>query len=82
LLLAALASRQFRADAWQRFEGELAQRLAPSREPYFNPLAEERRLYAHLALVAAGEMDLAEAEAHIAAQRPIRCSPRRPPPKK
>lgn len=81
LLLAAAATRQYRAGAWPRFERELAQHLAPAHEPRFNPIAEERRLYAHLALVAAGELEPEEAESRLVARRPIRCVPRRRPPK-
>jgi hypothetical protein len=50
-------------------------RLPPERS-ILNPGAEENRIYAHLTMVAAGQMDPAAAETSILANRKISCSGR------
>jgi hypothetical protein len=60
--------------AYHRLQSELGRNLRRPREgSTFKPFDEERRVYAHLAMVAAGQMAPAAAEATIIAERKIRC---------
>lgn len=64
--------------AYERLQSELSQNLRrPRGGRAFKPIAEEKRVYAYLTLVAAGQMAPAAAEANIIGKRKIRC-PRRP----
>jgi hypothetical protein len=60
--------------AYHRLQNELSQNLSKPRggRP-FKPIAEEKRIYANLTMVAAGQMEPRVADENIMAKRKIRC---------
>jgi hypothetical protein len=63
--------------AWKRQTKQMAKSLAAARDRrIFDPNVEEARIYAHLAMVAAGELEPAAAESNLVAQRRIKCAHR------
>lgn len=62
------------AHAYERLLGELDSNLRrPRAGSIFEPFAEERRIYAYLTMVAAGQVDPAKADARIVGKREIHC---------
>ncbi|HKO92554.1 MAG TPA: hypothetical protein VJU61_15440, partial [Polyangiaceae bacterium] len=74
LLLSFVSLSQIDRGAWHRLGHEMRKHLgAPRRLEALRPKDEEERIYAHLVMVAAGDMEASAAEASILRERPIEC---------
>jgi len=74
LALSGAACLNVDRQCWSRLRGELEQQFGrPSERRVFQPLREEARIYAHLALVASGALPSSAALERIFRKRTIQC---------
>jgi hypothetical protein len=74
LALAGLCLANVDTRVWGRLRGQMEKNLHPARKRgIFNPQSEENRIYAHLTMVAAGELEPDAAERSIVAGRELSC---------
>ena len=74
LALGGLCVANVDSHVWGRLQGQMERNLRPARKRgIFNPQSEENRIYAHLTMVAAGELEPGAAERSVVAGRALGC---------
>jgi hypothetical protein len=76
VLLIGVSARSVDTGVWGRLKHQFARNLRPPKSGPFRPESEEHRIYAFLTMVAAGELEPAEADAKIVGDRAIICKPK------